>query len=178
MFIKTLNFIWIPKEDIPTEYEELLGHDEPTTTKLEALYDQAMYIKVLEERFSDNIYKREIVMFGGEDHVPRELAYIKIFPDNLPKKSIRREIIDKRKPFGRVLSDAKVKSSREDMLFFQVYKEESIARYLFVPGNIYYGRKYSIFLIAEEKKLVENQKLLAEVIEIYSSPEEVSRQIK
>ena len=178
MFIQTLNFIWIDKEAIPLEYEKLLDHEEPTTLRLEALYDQEMCVEVLEESSSDKIYEREIIMLGKKDYIPRELAYIKIFLENLPKASIRRAIIDKKKPFGKVLSNAKVKTAREGMVFFKLDKEESITRHLVNPGNVYYGRKYSIFLVSEEKKLVENQKPLAEVIEIYSSPETVSGQIK
>ena len=114
MFIKTLNFIWIDKEAIPPEYEELLDHEEPTTLRLEALSEQEMCVEVLEESPSDKAYEREIVMFGKEDHIPKELAHIKIFLENLPKAAIRRAIIDKKKPFGKVITARSCNNTAEN----------------------------------------------------------------
>jgi|GEM_PF-3910195 len=170
MFIETLNFIWITKQLIPLHYRALLDHEEPTTLRLEALslYHQEMQIKILEESSSDKSYKREIIMFGGEDNIPRELAHIQVFLESLPQETIRREIIEKKRPFGRVLKDAEIETLRKEMAFFKIYKDERISKHLADPSSIYYGRKYSIWLSAEDKKL-------ADVIEIYSR---ASAQIK
>ena len=153
MFIKDLNFIQISKLCLPPKYKELLDHDQSMTLKLESFYHQEMCIEILEDIISDNVYKREIIMFGSKEHIPRELAYIEIFLENLPNESIRREIIEGKRPFGKTLIDYKIETAREIKTFFKVYKEEQMLKYSNDPNDFCYGRAYSILLLPEKKKL-------------------------
>ena len=153
MFIKDLNFIQISnKMHLPPKYKELLDHNQPMTLKLESFYRQEMRIEIIESTVSNNIYKREIIMFGSEDHIPRELAYIEIFLKNLPSRLARKEVIEGKKPFGKILMDYKIEAIREIKTFFKVY-DERMLKYSKNLNDFCYGREYSILLLSGKKKL-------------------------
>ena len=162
MFIKSLNLIQIPKPSLPPKYKKLLDHDKSMTLRLENFYQQEMAIKVIENRLLNNTYKREIVMLGAKDLIPRELAYIEIFLENLPDKSVREEIIKGEKPFGKILLDNNIKTRREIDFFFKVpNNDKRISKYSNFPNDFYYGRKYSIFSFSQNPK----KKRIANIIE-------------
>ena len=153
MFIKDLNFIQIPKLHLPPKYKELLDHNQSMTLRLESFYRQEMCIEIIEDTALNNIYKREMIMFGSEDHIPRELAYIEIFLKNLPNRLARKEVIEGKKPFGKILIDYKIEVIREIKTFFKVYKDERMLKYSKGLNDFCYGREYSILLLSGKKKL-------------------------
>ena len=152
MFIKDLNFIQISKLHLPPKYKELLDHNQSMTLRLESFYHQEMCIEVIEDIISDNVYKREIIMFGSKEHIPRELAYIEIFLENLPNESIRKEVMEGKKPFGKILMDYKIEAIREIETFFTVY-DERMLKYSKDLNDFCYGREYSILLLPKKKKI-------------------------
>lgn len=153
MFIKDLNFIQIPKQYLPSKYKQLLDHSQSMTLRLEKFYRQEMAIKVIENQISNNIYKREIIMFGKRDYIPRELAYIEIFLKNLPSKSSRQRVIEGKEPFGKILIDCGVKTKAEIKNFFKIHKNNQMLKYSKNHNDIYYGREYSIFSFSKKRKL-------------------------
>ena len=152
MFIKNLNFIQISKLRLPPKYKELLDHNQSMTLRLESFYRQEMGIKIIEEILLNNIYKREMIMLGSEDHIPRELAYIEIFLENLPNRLAREEVIEGKKPFGKILMDYKIEAIREVKTFFKVY-DERMLKHSKNLNDFCYGREYSILLLSGKKKL-------------------------
>ena len=153
MFVKNLNFIQIPKLDLPPRYKKLLDHTQSMTLRLENFYGQEMAIKVIENHLLNNLYKREIVMFGKEDFIPREIAYIEIFLKNLPNKIIKERIMEGKEPFGKILIDCGIKTETEIKKFFKIPKNSQILKYSKNHSNFYYGREYFIFSLSEKKKL-------------------------
>ncbi len=153
MFIKDLNFIQIPKQHLPSRYKQLLDHSRSMTLRLENFYRQEMAIKVIENQISNNIYKREIVMFGKKDYIPRELAYIEVFLKNLPNESSRQRTIEGKEPFGKILIDYGIKAKTEIKFFFKIHKNKQILKYSKNHNDVYYGREYSIFSLSKKRKL-------------------------
>jgi len=152
MFIKDLNFIQISKSRLPSEYKELLDHNQSMTLRLESFYRQEMCMEIIEEIVLGDIYKREMIMFGSEDHIPRELAYIEIFLENLPNRLARKEVMEGKKPFGKILMDYKIEAIREMKTFFKVY-DKRMLKYSKNLNDFCYGREYSILLLSGKKKL-------------------------
>ncbi len=159
MFEGKLKFAPIAKSSVSSSDRELLEYEESITLKLEDIYQQEMTIRVIKADFSNGIYQREIVMSGKKDTISKELAHIKILMGNLNKRA-RKEVLQAEKPFGKILSDHKIRPEREIKGFFKVSKNEYIANYVKSDRDFFYGRDYLIFL-ANPKKL------LAEVTEIF-----------
>jgi chorismate-pyruvate lyase len=159
MFEGKLKFAPIAKSSVSSSDRELLEYEESITLKLEDIYQQEMTIRVIKIDFSKGIYQREIVMFGKKDNIPKELAHIKILMGNLNKRA-RKEVLEAKKPFGKILSDHKIRPEREIKNFFKVYKNGYISNHAKSDKDFFYGRNYLIFL-------ANSKKLLAEVTEIF-----------
>lgn len=160
MLENKFKFIPLVRSDIPAPEKELLEYDELITLKLEKMHKQEMEIRVIEKNFSKGVYQREIIMFGKKDNIPRELAHIKIFLDNL-NKDARQKVLRARKPFGKILSGCKINSQRKINRFFGVCKNNYLAKHIKPGKDFFYGRSYNIFLKRPGKKK------LAEVTEIF-----------
>jgi len=159
MFGDKLKFVPIAKSSVSFPGKALLKHKGYITLKLEKIYKQEMRIKIIRSDFSQGFYQREIVMSGAKDAIPRELAHIKVLMENLNAK-IRKEVLEGKKPFGKILSENKVLSKKEIKCFFKVYKNDYILKYARNKRSVFYGRSSFIFL-------ANSKKILAQVTEIF-----------
>ena len=149
-----LKFINVTKSELSSKNRKLLESKNLMTPKLEKLYKQEMKIRVIKADFSKRVYQREIIMFGKKDKIPRELAHIKIVIGNLNEKA-RKEVLESKKPFGKILTDHKISSERKTKNFFKVNKNNYITKYLKSDKDVFYGRKSLIFLAGSKKPLAQ-----------------------
>lgn len=92
----------VGREDIPQPYHKLLVHEDHMTVTVEAFHDSLVDVKVLEEKKTDDVYARKILLTRQSDDAVVQFGVVRLHRDLLPAAA-RDAIEAKQVPLGRIL---------------------------------------------------------------------------
>lgn len=135
----------IPKAVTPEPYKTLLVHDQHMTVSMERYHGTTVDVHVLAERQMGDVYARKIVLLkhGTETRVQFGLVRFHL---NYVTEPVRREILAKQTPLGRVLITHNVLRHIDLGAILQITAGPGLAADLQMPvGGRTYGRLATIF---------------------------------
>jgi chorismate-pyruvate lyase len=134
----------IPPQQIPQPYRDLLAHTEHMTVTVEAFYDDAVDVLVLESGRDEELYHRRILLAL---HGSRKIVQYGIVRINLKccSAEVRGAILEQKTPLGRILIEHNVLRRIEPTSFLRIDPDPSIAGALECDQVPLYGRTGVIF---------------------------------
>lgn len=89
-------------DELPDDYRSLLAHHDHMTVALEAWHNSHVEVVALDEWQDEASYARVSLIRRQTDGQIIQFGIMRIWPGDLPE-AVRREIVSKRSPLGRVL---------------------------------------------------------------------------
>jgi len=147
----TVPLSWMPANEVPQPYQNLLVHDHDMTSELAAYYGDSISLTVLHSQLDDPIYLREVTLHATTTGKLVEYGLIEILLDSFPPE-LRPRILAGDTPLGAILTTSRLPFRSQPQGFFTVPGQalESI----FSPstsGKILFGR-YN-HLIGDDSKI-------------------------
>jgi chorismate-pyruvate lyase len=153
-------------QTLPQPMRDLLVHCNDMTPTLEAFYDRAIHLKVLQRRQHAHEYHRQVILQLNESGEPIEFGANRIRLDLFPE-SAQRMILEEREPLGHILRDHSIVHTCEPNAFFRVASDRLISEALRLRGaQILFGRHNRLFNPQGQ--------LISEVVEILRPPVSVT----
>lgn len=129
----------LPVGDVPPPFDGLLVHESHMTTRLGAFHGEAVKLRVLDDRLSDDTYRRKIILTVGAAHVV-ELGVVRIHL-GYTSETVRRAILSKRTPLGDILIQNEVMRRIEPKWYFRFDgPAELVAAFDRADVGLLYGR--------------------------------------
>lgn len=110
---------WIPSDDVPSPYRQLLVHDHDMTSELAAFHRDEITLEVLHSRQSGDTYLREVVLHTAKTGTPVEYGLIEIQLASFPA-DLRPLILAGQTPLGSILNASGLAYRSEPQGFFTV----------------------------------------------------------
>jgi len=92
----------VSPEDVPAPYSGLLVHENHMTVTVESFHDSLVDVKVLDEKKTDAIYARKILLTRQSDQAVVQFGVVRLHRNLLPAAA-RDAIEAKQVPLGRIL---------------------------------------------------------------------------
>ncbi len=145
--------------DVPTAYRRMLVHEEHMTVAMEAHHESMVDVDVLEEHKAEDTYARKILLRREKDRAVVQFGLLCV---NLAllEDAVRDEILEQRRPLGRILVRHNVMRSVSLIGLWHVTMGAEL-KTLFSPAEAQatFGRTASIEL--DGKKAVEVLEIVA-----------------
>lgn len=152
---------------VPRPYDRLLVHEHHMTETVEAYYNQRVAVQILAHHADGDIYARQILLALEETGRIAQYGVVRV---NLAfcNASVKRQILDGRIPFGRILVEHDVLRRIEPQVFLRVNPGPEMMAWLQLetPKETY-GRLALIH--CESKPAVELLEIVAPVDEAKSN---------
>lgn len=143
---------------MPEPYRSLLVHHEDMTPTLEKHYSSKLRLSVLRRQQRDDFYFRQVLLLLETTEEPVEFGAIKINLALFPAVA-RREILEERKPLGRILSLHQIPHNSRPKAFLRIEADAHIRGAFQLRGRmIVYGRRNTL--------VDPMQRPLAEILEV------------
>lgn len=142
-------FSAVDSSRLPQPFERLLAHDRHMTVTVESFHGDSVDVEVLRSRREGDSYSREILLRTQRrgDVVQYGIVRLRL---HLIAEEPRREILQERKPLGRVLIEHQVLREVELLKVWQVHCGPALSRMFQVsPETITYGRTAMIHCDSE-----------------------------
>ncbi len=135
----------IPSAVTPEPYKTMLVHDHHMTVAMETHHHSPVDVRVLADKLDGDLYAREILLLKhGTDTVVQyglvrfNLGYV--------TEEVRREILAKRTPLGRILINHNVLRHIDLGAILEMTAGPGLAKHFRIPiGSVTYGRMATIF---------------------------------
>jgi chorismate-pyruvate lyase len=92
----------VEREDLPSEFQRLLVHQEHMTVAIEAFHESLVEVDVLERQKTETHYARKILLRRQSDNAVVQFGIMRVAVDCL-SDDIRNEIEQEQRPLGRIL---------------------------------------------------------------------------
>jgi chorismate-pyruvate lyase len=110
---------WLPAQEIPAPYQQLLVHDHDMTSELAGFHQDSISLTVLQSQQTGNIYFREVTLHAASTGAPLEYGLIEILLDSYPAE-IRPLILAGDTPLGTILTTSGLDFRSEPQGFFTI----------------------------------------------------------
>jgi chorismate-pyruvate lyase len=149
---------FIPGDELPQPYRNLLVHDKDMTSTLQRFHDEGIRVHVLDTRKSGSLYEREVLLVTRDTNKTVEFGAIEIALDPFPAGA-QREILRAETPLGAILQSFRIEYKSAPRAFFEIVSDAPMNAALKLPETrILYGRC---------NELTSNEgRILAEIVEI------------
>ena len=104
---------------LPAAAQQLLVHHGDMTSKLEAFFSDSMRLRVLQREHTEDLYRREVVLFGEKTGLAVEYGAIEIQLAAF-SEPLRAEIVEARLPLGGLLNRHGVRYRSAPRAFLRV----------------------------------------------------------
>ncbi len=139
------DFAEIDPDRMPEPARSLLNHDHHMTVTVEKYHSSPVSVEVLRQRRDGHAYSREILLRRDTDGEVVQYGIVRLNLSCL-EQPVRDEILEHRKPLGRVLIDHDVLRRVKSKSMYQVAAGPALSRLLQVPPKAtLYGRTAIIF---------------------------------
>jgi chorismate-pyruvate lyase len=157
------DFRLVSHNQTPTVYQQLLSHISHMTVTVERFYGQPLDVSVLRSGQDSCHYFREILLRTQHDQKVVQYGIVRLHLNHVPEAP-RREILEEKKPLGRVLIEHNVLREIELCDLFEVTCGPYLSRYLEVPLHAKtYGR--TAMLHCNGEPAIELLEIVAPVME-------------
>ncbi len=130
---------------VPKVYRKLLDHSNHMTVTVESHHSDQVDVEVLRSDFAGEHYRREILLKTHKSQRVVQYGIVRLNTRYLSDKP-RNEILEQRKPLGRVLIEHEVLREIELFDLLRVECGPVLAKYFDVePGTVCYGRTALIY---------------------------------
>jgi chorismate-pyruvate lyase len=127
-------------EQVPTPYRGLLAHTNHMTVTVESFHSDSVDVEVLRSSCSAEQYCREILLRTHSAGLVVQYGIVRLSLKFLPEAP-RAEILEQKKPLGRVLIEHDVLRKIELFELLKIECGAALAKFFSVPqGTITYGR--------------------------------------
>jgi len=135
----------VPSATTPEPYKSMLVHDQHMTVTMERYHGTSVDVQVLAERLLGDVYARKILLLKHGTSVPVQFGIVR-FNLSYVTEPVRREILAKQTPLGRVLIEHNVLRHIDLGAILQFTAGPGLAAALQMPeGDRTYGRLATIF---------------------------------
>ena len=138
-------FQFIPGEEVPEPYRELLVHDRDMTPTLERFHGERIHLRPLEREEADGKFMRMVVLTTSFSRQPVEYGAIAIHLDRFSERA--QELIRGcRTPLGTILATEDIQHVSRPTAFFRVHSDARMeeALGLYEPWDLY-GRRSALW---------------------------------
>lgn len=136
-------------EDMPWRYADLLAHDGHMTETVEKLFDGPVDVRVLDRRFDQPYYSREITLHRKEDSQIVQYGIVRLDVTFLDD-DVCEEILAEETPLGRVLIEHNVMREVQLSALWEIHVGSRLAEVFQCPvGTRTFGRTAMIYLDGE-----------------------------
>jgi chorismate-pyruvate lyase len=136
-------------DDMPWRYADLLAHDGHMTETVEKLFDSPVDVKVLDRRFDQPYYAREIALHRKLDGQIVQYGIVRLDVTFL-EDDVCEEILAEQIPLGRVLIEHDVMREVQLSALWQIDVGTRLAEVFQCPvGTTTFGRTAMIYLDGE-----------------------------
>jgi len=135
----------IPSAVTPEPYKTMLVHDHHMTVTMETYHKSTVDVRVLADKLDGNLYAREILLLkqGTETVVQYGLVRFNL---NYVTEEVRREILAKQTPLGRILINHNVLRHIDLGAILEITAGPGLSKHFRMPvGGVTYGRMATIF---------------------------------
>ena len=130
----------IPAEDVPSPYHDLLVHEHHMTVTVEAHHGSLVDVRVLQEHLDNDAYARKILLATQDTGKIVQFGLMRVQLRFLSDK-VRREILSRQIPLGRVLIQNNVLRRIEPTAFIRVVPGPAMMKWFQLDRPIpTYGR--------------------------------------
>ncbi len=152
----------LPGEEVPEPYHGLLVHEHHMTVTLEAFHGCPVQLTVREVRRSGDDYARRLMLTAGENGPVVLVGIVRIRLQYCTEK-VRREIIEAKRPLGRILMENGVLRRIQAEEFVSVDLRNGLGELFGAPTTAHrtYGRLAIIF--CDEQPAIELLEIVAPV---------------
>lgn len=134
---------FVPGEQVPEPFNQLLVHEGDMTPTLEEFYKSEIHLQVLKSEKRQDFYYREVVLRTEQDRAV-EFGAIKIFLGLFPPAA-RRDILEERFPLGHILAYHKIPHLSRPKAYLKLRVDQFIGKSLgLAPGTQVYGRRNTL----------------------------------
>ena len=157
------DFRLVSHDQTPTVYQQLLSHISHMTVTVERFYGQSVDVSVLRSGHDSGHYFREILLRTQHDQKVVQYGIVRLHLNHVPEAP-RREILEEKKPLGRVLIEHNVLREIELCDLFEVSCGPYLSQYFEVPLHAKtYGR--TAMLHCNGEPAIELLEIVAPVME-------------
>ncbi len=110
---------WLPAEEIPAPYQQLLVHNHDMTSELAGFHQDAISLTVLQSLQSGDIYFREVTLHAASSGMPVEYGLIEILLDSFPTE-LHPLILAGDTPLGAILTSSNLDFRSEPQGFLTI----------------------------------------------------------
>jgi chorismate-pyruvate lyase len=110
---------WLPVQEIPAPYQQLLVHDHDMTSELAGFHQDSISLTVIQSLQTGNIYFREVTLHAATSGAPVEYGLIEILLDSFPAE-LRPLILAGDTPLGAILTTSGLDFRSEPQGFFTI----------------------------------------------------------
>jgi chorismate-pyruvate lyase len=143
---------------MPEPYRKLLVHNGDMTSRLEAFHGGSIVLQLLQSEFTEDAYRREVVLHVEDRGLAVEYGAIEIHLDAF-EPELRAQILEEHLPLGGLLNHYKVRYYSRPRGFFRLGRDiEMNALFSASGAREFYGRSNEL--------LGENDRLLATIVEV------------
>lgn len=135
----------IPSAVTPEPYKTMLVHDHHMTVAMETHHQTTVDVRVLADRLEGDLYAREILLLKQGTDVVVQYGLVR-FNLGYVTEEVRREILAKQTPLGRILINHNVLRHIDLGAILEITAGPRLARHFQMPvGGVTYGRMATIF---------------------------------
>jgi chorismate-pyruvate lyase len=135
----------VDASDTPEVYRRLLGHTNHMTVTVEAHHDDSVDVEVLQSYIVGDQYRREILLRTHAKQQVVQYGIVRLNTHYIADEP-RQEILDQRKPLGRVLIEHNVLREIELFALHRVTCGPALAKFFGCElGQVTYGRTALIY---------------------------------
>lgn len=136
---------YIPKTKTPEPYKGLLVHDLHMTVTMEKYHASPVSVQVLQTKYENGIYCREILLHRTSDQRPVQYGIVR-FDFQYVSPEVRDEIMREETPLGRILINHDVMRHVDLGAILEIEAGPGLAKALQMPeGGKTYGRLATLF---------------------------------
>lgn len=136
-------------DQMPWRYADLLAHDGHMTETVEKLFDGPVDVRVLDRRFDQPFYSREITLHRKEDGQIVQYGIVRLDVTFLDDE-VCEEILAETTPLGRVLIEHNVMREVQLSALWEIHVGSRLAEvFQCLPGTRTFGRTAMIYLDGE-----------------------------
>jgi chorismate-pyruvate lyase len=133
-------FSLVELTDAPQPYAMLLAHNRHMTVTVEAFHRDAVDVKVLRSQTHGDSYSREILLQAQQSGQVVQYGIVRIHLHRIAEEP-KREILEEKKPLGRVLIEHQVLREVELFKLWQIHCGPVLARLFSVASDtVTFGR--------------------------------------
>jgi chorismate-pyruvate lyase len=125
----------VSEDVLPPAYRSLLAHDDHMTVTIEAIYNSLVDVQVLDVRQEDDLYAREILLSRQRDGKVVLFGIMRMDLTQV-RPEVRREIVEKGTPLGRILIRHHVMRHVELDGLYRVTPGEALHELLQFTGDV------------------------------------------